>query len=131
MIGGLIEAIRDSAAGTIPSGRAHERVLAYARRANRTRGKPVSNEDAGELARWLRALDLETGIADRIDRATDADGGLIAIDRAGAHAILAVITALQDENPACAERLEELSVDLERHVAGDELTNVVSEFADV
>jgi hypothetical protein len=82
----------------------------------RLHGTSISNEDAGELARWLRASSTETGTADRIDRAIDAGGGLIATSRPEAWAILTVIAAIGDDDPALIERLEGVVVDLRRYI---------------
>lgn len=58
------------------------------------------------LARWLRPSDQET--ADRLDRAIDRGGALLAISRQEAGAILIVVAAMTNEEPDVTERLENL-----------------------
>jgi hypothetical protein len=79
-------------------------------------GTSISNEDAGALARWLQASTAETATADRLDRAVDAGGGLIATSRPQAWAILTVIAAIGDDDPGLADRLDDVMVDLRRYI---------------
>lgn len=78
-------------------------------------GEPVAEPDAAELARWLRATGDSTGTADRLDRMVDAGtGGMLAISRQEASAILVAITAIEWE---LAERLGNVSADLAPYIA--------------
>jgi hypothetical protein len=58
----------------------------------RLRGVPIGDEDARELARRLREHALvAVGIAERVERALVAEGGLIATNPPEARAVLTVV----------------------------------------
>ena len=76
----------------------------------------MSDADAGEIARWLRATTNETMTADRLDRMVDAGQGLLGVDRGQARDVLTSIAALSAENPECGERLAEVVTELERYL---------------
>lgn len=72
----------------------------------RLRGTPISDTDAGELARWLRDIDPDT--ARRLDSAADRGSGLLAISRPEARAILNAISQMAAEDNGVTDRLDEL-----------------------
>ena len=83
----------------------------------RIHGNPISDNDAGELARWLRAVTDDTVTADRLERVIDAgNGGLVATDKAQARAIITAVAALAEDEPECAERLEAMMAKLQEFV---------------
>ncbi len=81
----------------------------------RLRGVPLSDDEASELAAWLRASGDVGGadLAARIERALIVGSGMLATDRAQA---LAVLAALDDWRPDNA-RLFELAQGLRAFVA--------------
>lgn len=84
----------------------------------RLHGEPVNDQDAAVLARWLRATGDPTGTCDRIDRMVDAGtGGMLAISRPEASAILVAISVIEGEDPELAERLGKVSADLADYIA--------------
>ena len=79
--------------------------------------QPISDQDAGEIARWLRAVTDDTVTADRLERIVDAgNGGLVATNRAQAQAIITAVAALADDDPDCAERLEGMVAELDEYI---------------
>ena len=81
----------------------------------RLRGVPLSDEEASELAAWLRANGDLGGVelAGRIERALIAGSGMLATDRAQALAVLAAL----DDWRSDSERLFELAQGLREFVA--------------
>jgi hypothetical protein len=78
----------------------------------RLRALPVSDAEASELARRLRAHGgASVDVAERLERAFALGTGLIGTDTTQARAVLAVIEERNDD------RLEEIEVDLRRFVS--------------
>jgi hypothetical protein len=83
----------------------------------RLHGEPVTEQDAAHLARWLRATWDPSGTCDRLDRMVDAGtGGMLAISRSEATAILTAIAAIEREDTELAERLGNVAADLVAYV---------------
>lgn len=82
----------------------------------RVRGVPISDADAKDLAR--RLLDDETGIgvAARLTRAIEMDGGVIGTSKPEARAVLSAVDHLLDRGPS--ERLLELRASLVEQLRG-------------
>jgi hypothetical protein len=83
----------------------------------RLRGYPITDREAAELARRLRAQADPSGfeVAARLERAVTARTGVIATDHAQARAILA---ALDEWPPELSDRLQEIATEL-REFASD------------
>lgn len=83
----------------------------------RLRGYPLTQKEASELARRLRARAEPSAIdiAARLDRAVAAATGVIATDHAQARAVLA---ALDEWPPELSDRLQEIATEL-REFASD------------
>jgi hypothetical protein len=85
----------------------NERVFAYDRRVIRVRGVPVSDDEVRELAHRLSGDEAAESFVDRLGRALDDGGGLIATDRLEARAVLFAVQAMLAEREY-SERLLEL-----------------------
>jgi hypothetical protein len=82
-------------------------VFAYAGRVIRVRGVPISDDEARELAHRLAHDEVAASLADRLARALDGGGGLIATDRLEARAALFAVQAMLAKREH-SERLLEL-----------------------
>jgi hypothetical protein len=89
----------------------YERVFAYAGRVIRVRGVPISNDDARELAHRLAHDEAAASLVDRLTRALERDGGLIATSKLEARAALFAVQAMLAQREY-SERLLELRASL-------------------
>jgi len=77
----------------------------------RVRGVPISDDDARELVERLEGDDAAASLVDRITRALEGHGGLIATDRLEARAALFAVQAMLAKREH-SERLLDLRASL-------------------
>jgi hypothetical protein len=82
-------------------------MFAYAGRVIRVRGIPISDDEARELAQRLVHDEVAASLVDRLGRAVEGGGGLVATDRLEARSALFAVQSMLAKREH-SERLLEL-----------------------